>query len=210
MENKKQSTANRILYIALAAVLCVSAIVGGIFLARRDVPSDTPVPDTPVGGVEDPTLILPEFVAPAVGLVTKGHDTDTLVYFNTTDDWRVHKGIDISCALGDAVMAAADGKVTSIEESPLMGTTVTLSHNGGAVTVYSNLAPQLAEGIEVGSEVKCGATLGCVGESSMLELAEEPHLHFEMTVNGEWVDPMDFITEESKSASLSQDVAFEG
>lgn len=221
MENNGQKKKNggkagSILYIALAAVVVAGAILTGILMATLDddvvpdTPVDTTPDDLPTGGGEDPSLILPEFVSPAVGLVTKEHDMDVLVYFSTTDDWRVHCGIDISCAVGDAVMAAADGVVKSIEEDPLFGTTVSISHSGGAVSIYSNLSKELAEGLIVGAEVKCGDTIGCVGESATLELTEEPHLHFEMMVGDEFVDPMDFISESSKATDLSQDVSYEG
>ena len=78
------------------------------------------------------------------------------------------------------------------------------------MTVYANLAPELAEGLEVGSEVKCGQVIGCVGETASTEIADEPHLHFEMTVGGKEVDPMSYISAESRAASLSKDTAYEG
>ncbi len=224
MENKNEQKnrksdhrkANRILYIALAAVICAGAVVCGILLSRtqdkQGTPPDLPIDVTPIdpGQTEDPTAVLPEFMAPAVGLVTKNHDLTQLVFWNTTTDWRVHHGIDISAALGDKVMAAADGKVSEITDDPLMGTSVFISHNGNAVTVYRNLNPELAEGIEVGAEVRCGQTIGCIGETAVMEVADEPHLHFEMRVNGEEVDPMDFISANSAAASLSRDISYEG
>lgn len=227
MENKKQQTnknnrskANRYLYIAAAAVLCLGAILTGVLLATRNretpVPADDmPVvstPDDPTGdpAEQDASQILPEFVAPAVGLVTKSHDLDTLVFSKTTNEWRVHRGIDISCKAGAAVMAAADGKVSEIVDDPFLGKTVRISHNGGGVTVYANLAPELADGLSVGGEIKCGQVIGCVGETATSEIAEEPHLHFEMTVAGKSVDPMSYISAESRAANLSKDTAYEG
>lgn len=215
--NKNRVKANRILYIAAAAVLCVGAVLTGVFLSLRNndatVPDDVPVgnlPDEPNDPVIDTSAILPEFVAPAVGLVTKGHDLDTLVFSKTDDVWRVHRGIDISCAMGAEVMAAADGTVSEILDDPFLGKTVKISHNGQGVTIYSNLAGELAEGIEVGAAVKCGQVIGCVGESAISEIADEPHLHFEMTVAGASVDPMDYLSAESRAASLTQDTAYEG
>ena len=226
MENKNQqqskknrSKANRYLYIAAAAVLCLGAILTGVLLAVRNretpvTPDDVPAvttPDEPQNPpAEDASLILPEFVAPTVGLVTKGHDLDTLVFSKTRNEWRVHHGIDISCKAGAAVMAAADGKVSEITDDPFLGKTVKIMHNGGGVTVYANLSPELAEGLEVGAEVKCGQVIGCVGETASTEIAEEPHLHFEMTVGGKEVDPMSYISAESRAASLTQDTAYEG
>ena len=109
-----------------------------------------------------------------------------------------------------AVMAAADGKVSEILDDPFFGKTVKITHNGEGVTIYSNLAAELAEGLEVGKEVKCGQVIGCVGETASREIAEEPHLHFEMTVAGKSVDPMTYISAESRAASLTKDTAYEG
>lgn len=226
MENKNQqqskknrSKANRYLYIAAAAVLCLGAILTGVLLSVRNretpvnpdnVPAATTPDDDPKEPDIDVTKILPEFVAPAVGLVTQSHDLDVLVFSKTENLWRVHRGIDISCKAGAAVMAAADGKVSEILDDPFFGKTVKITHNGEGVTIYSNLAAELAEGLEVGKEVKCGQVIGCVGETASREIAEEPHLHFEMTVAGKSVDPMTYISAESRAASLTKDTAYEG
>lgn len=226
MENKNQqqskknrSKANRYLYIAAAAVLCLGAILTGVLLSVRNreapvnpdnVPAVTTPDDDPKEPDIDVTKILPEFVAPAVGLVTQSHDLDVLVFSKTENLWRVHRGIDISCKAGAAVMAAADGKVSEILDDPFFGKTVKITHNGEGVTIYSNLAAELAEGLEVGKEVKCGQVIGCVGETASREIAEEPHLHFEMTVAGKSVDPMTYISAESRAASLTKDTAYEG
>ena len=209
----KNKKATRILYIALAAVICVGAIVAAVVIANNNVTPDTgdgTVDDLPAGGNTDSDNTLPAFMAPAVGLVTKGHDMETLVYSNTTDDWRVHRGIDIVTAIGAEVMAAADGTITAIEEDPMYGTTVTITHKGGAVTRYCNLDASLPENVKVGATVKCGDCIGVVGESATIEIADDPHLHFEMTVDGKDVDPMEYISEKSQESSLSQDVSYEG
>ncbi len=217
-EKKKmdKQLANRILYISVAAVICVGVLIGVIVLTNNgdaDViapPVDT-LPDSPAGTTPvDPSTILPEFAAPAIGVIGMSHDLDMPVYSKTMDDWRVHRGIDISASVGDKVMAAADGVIEAVTDDPLYGKTVVISHNGKAKSIYSNLAAELAEGIEVGKPVKCGDIIGCIGETATLELAEEPHLHFEMMVNDQLVDPMDFISEDSASASLGKDTGYEG
>ena len=74
-----------------------------------------------------------------------------------------------------------------------MGTSVSIEHSGNAVSIYKNLAPEVAEGIIIGASVKCGDTIGAVGESAMNELAEEPHLHYEMKINGKHIDPKEHL-----------------
>jgi len=82
------------------------------------------------------------------------------------------------------------------------GYTVELSHKDGVVTRYSNLTKEDASMITVGDEVKSGDRIGTVGDTSISELAEEPHLHFEVLLNDVKVNPLDYISEESKEASL--------
>ena len=68
---------------------------------------------------------------------------------------------------------------------------------------------QLADGITVGAEVEAGQLLGSVGDTAMIEIAEEPHLHVEMTVKGLQVDPLDYFSKEVLSA-LTEDSIYEG
>lgn len=152
---------------------------------------------------EPPKPTLPTFTVPVRGSVSKGHDKDTAVYSLTMDDWRVHLGVDIACGEGDTVTAAADGTVSQVWKDPLMGACVSIAHDGAGVSIYKNLDPDIPESISVGKTVKAGEAIGKVGESALIEIAEEPHLHFELTVNGIHVDPMDYFSKESVSTSLT-------
>ncbi len=228
METKNVQKANKVLYMVIVAVLCVTAIVIGITAAANrgsktpisttEPPAVTTAPPVTTPPVTEPPVDqptqpsagqLPTFVAPAVGVVSKQHDLSVPVYSLTMNDWRVHNGIDIACQLGDEVLAAADGTVTSIVSDPMMGTTVTLSHSGESETIYKNLAVTLPEGIEVGKTVKAGEIIGAVGDTSLIEGADEAHLHFEMKVKGQSVDPMAHISKESQEASFSFDTDYE-
>lgn len=134
---------------------------------------------------------LPTFSMPAAGNISADFSIDVLVYSNTMEDYRTHNGIDICATLGSAVTAAADGIVTEVYEHPMMGSTVVISHDGDAETVYQNLADEIV--VSVGDVVKSGDVIGAVGESAIIEIAEEPHLHFEMCIAGERVNPLDYI-----------------
>ena len=61
----------------------------------------------------------------------------------------------------------------------------------------------LSAGVEQGKTLKNGQQIGKVGESAMAELADEPHLHIEMTVNGIAVDPADYLSKAAKD-TISQ------
>jgi murein DD-endopeptidase MepM/ murein hydrolase activator NlpD len=123
-------------------------------------------------------------------------------------DYRVHLGVDMATAPEAPVYAAADGKVEKIWEDSMMGTCVALTHKDETVSIYKNLAKELAEGITAGAAVKQGQQLGIVGDTAVVEMADEPHLHFEVTAKGLSVDPLDYFSEKDVNA-LSEDTAFE-
>jgi murein DD-endopeptidase MepM/ murein hydrolase activator NlpD len=125
------------------------------------------------------------------------------------DDLRVHCGIDISANSGDDVLCAADGEISKIYSDPLMGSCIEITHSGGAVSIYKNLSEQHAEGIEVGKKVEKGQIISYIGDTAMIESADEPHLHYELTIKGVHVDPMEYISTESRLTSLTQSEVFE-
>ncbi|MCD8003044.1 MAG: M23 family metallopeptidase [Clostridia bacterium] len=139
----------------------------------------------------EPTL--PEFIAPVDGVVSKEHSDTVLVYSLTMNDYRTHTGVDIASTDGAEVVAAADGVVLSVWSDPMWGYCISISHEGDAVTVYRNLTESSIKGIASGDIVYKGEVIGAVGESAIYELADEPHLHFEMTIGGVSVDPCDYI-----------------
>lgn len=140
---------------------------------------------------------IPLFSLPAEGVLGNEHDPSVQVFSNTLGEWRVHLGIDIMTNVSAPVYAAAGGKISQISDDPLWGKCVWIEHSGDAVSIYRGLCDELADGIEVGAKVDEGRLLGAVGEGGILELAEEPHLHFEMKVGGADVDPIEYF---SKSA----------
>ena len=131
----------------------------------------------------------------STGVIAKDHDPTIQVYSATMGDYRVHIGLDIATDDAAPVMAVAAGKVTKIWNDALMGTCVAIDHGDAdkTVSVYKNLAKDLASGISENASVKAGQQLGVVGDTAILELADEPHLHFEMTVGGISVDPKDYF-----------------
>lgn len=135
---------------------------------------------------------------PVEGILSKGHDSTIQVWSDTMGDYRVHLGVDIESKENAPVYAAADGEVARVWDDALMGKCVAISHDGEIFTIYKNLSATLADGIEKGSRVSCGQKIGYVGESAISELAQEPHLHLEMTVNGLSVNPMDYFDAKAK------------
>ena len=144
------------------------------------------VDDTPVV-VQAPRLV----VSPLNGQVLTAFSVDKLVYDVTMDDWRVHDGVDISAKPGTTVLAACSGTVLAVEDDPMMGTTVTIGHDGGYQTTYASLQSQPT--VEAGDTVFAGQIIGAVGTTAKAESGQSPHLHFSVTKDGDAVDPEEFL-----------------
>ncbi len=139
--------------------------------------------------------IMPEFRVPVEGgVVIKTASPTVPVWSATMNDYRTHRGVDFSAAPGTAVLAAASGVVTEARRDPMMGVTVSVKHAGGAVSRYLNLAEESLGVCRVGQSVAAGELVGTVGETALIESAEENHLHFELEVDGKPVDPADYLS----------------
>ena len=206
-------TASKIVYAIVVAILAVSAIVVGIISAAStkdetpdnssvQTPSNEDTPNENEGGNENEALT---FVSPANGTLTQQHSATIPVFSETLGAWRIHTGIDICTDEGADVYAAAGGEVTKIYSDNLLGLSVEITHSGSVKTVYSNLADDGSITVSVGDKVNKGDKIGTVGDTSISELAEEAHLHFEMLVNDSSLNPLDYIAEDSQKTSLGID-----
>jgi murein DD-endopeptidase MepM/ murein hydrolase activator NlpD len=122
--------------------------------------------------------------------------------------WRVppckgcssdHKGIDFVPGEGSPIFAVADGMVIDMGSNGGYGNFVRLKHlmanSEGIieewVTLYAHMKnDSFPKGMKVGSTVKSGDTIGAVGNTGM---STGPHLHFELIINGEHVDPLPLL-----------------
>ena len=111
--------------------------------------------------------------------------------FSTThDDWRFHTGLDYKAPVGTPVRAAAQGTVERVSEDLALGVQVVLAHGGDLETCYMGLADVT---LDAGDAVEMGQVIGQIGEPGLSEVADGPHLHFEVRRNGESVDPMSLL-----------------
>lgn len=132
------------------------------------------------------------YIPPCYGGVQKIYSPDEAIYDKTMNDFRKHFGVDISGNLGDDVCTIANGVIESIEDSAFMGKTVVINHGNGLKSYYMNLGNTLPSDIQVGGQVMQGTVIGCIGNSAISEISDTPHLHFEITLNGERVDPSNY------------------
>lgn len=164
--------------------------VADVFKPSKDNESDS-VTDAVTEKTEAEPI--PQFINPTGGKLISEYSIEVPVFSVTMEDYRTHSGVDIFVSNGERILAAAGGTVKEIWEDPMMGTCISISHAGGAESIYMNVSPDFPEGIAVGANVSEGTFIAVGGESALAEISEEPHVHFELKINGEYVDPCDYI-----------------
>ncbi len=99
---------------------------------------------------------------------------------------KLHTGVDWSNPIGTPIMAAGNGLVIRAEMTSGYGRRVELQHINGYVTTYNHMS-RFARGITEGVRVRQGQIIGYVGSTG---LSTGAHLHYEVIINGHFVDPM--------------------
>jgi murein DD-endopeptidase MepM/ murein hydrolase activator NlpD len=99
---------------------------------------------------------------------------------------RMHTGVDFGAHAGTPIVAAGNGVVIKAGRESGYGNRVEIQHANGYITTYNHMSG-FARGIVEGTRVKQGQVIGYLG---MTGLATGPHLHYEVIVNGHFVDPM--------------------
>lgn len=101
---------------------------------------------------------------------------------------KMHNGIDLAAPKGTPILSCQSGKVIISQYSSSYGNYIVVDHGGGISTLYAHLDSRYAN---VGDSVKCGQQIGTMGSTGM---STGPHLHFEVRVNGEKVNPESHIS----------------
>ena len=111
--------------------------------------------------------------------------------------FRAHKGVDLGAPMGTRIQAPAPGTVVSAGWRIGYGLVIEVAHTGHVVTRYAHCRTAL---VKAGDKVEKGQAIGLVGASG---LATAPHLHFEVLVKGNQVDPVKFIAASHAMQDLS-------
>ncbi|MDR2360596.1 MAG: M23 family metallopeptidase [Oscillospiraceae bacterium] len=159
--------------------------------AATPAPTPQPVPEQSAEPEKKTSAIPASFIRPVNGSIERPHSVESLTYDRTMRDWRTHRGIDIAAPLGEKVRCVAAGVVESVIIEPLYGVSVTVLHDGGLRSVYRNLAEEPPVGD--GQELALGDVVGAIGQTASAEIGDVTHLHFEMTLNNEQVNPADYL-----------------
>lgn len=100
----------------------------------------------------------------------------------------LHAGIDFRAPTGTRIVATAPGTVTTAGKSGGYGNMVEIDHGNGITTRYAHLSSIL---VNVGDAISAGEAIGRSGSTGR---STGPHLHYEVRLNGEPIDPLRFLT----------------
>ncbi|MCX7023153.1 MAG: M23 family metallopeptidase [Spirochaetes bacterium] len=109
--------------------------------------------------------------------------------------WYLHKGLDISTfRSGDSIVATADGKVASVGYDSGYGNNVIIEHKHGFITRYCHLSSYR---VQKGDKIQQGEVIGYIGSTG---ISTGPHLHYEVHLGTETIDPLRFLNIRSSVA----------
>ncbi|HBT63959.1 MAG TPA: hypothetical protein DEB10_04770 [Ruminococcaceae bacterium] len=132
------------------------------------------------------------FMLPLTNEVIRKFSDLKPVFSPTMNDWRVHNGADFKGTLNQSVKALADGTIVSISKDPLWGDVIAIDHGYGIKSRYCGVkVASLKENLPV----KVGDIIGKLSKIPC-ESNDDPHLHLEIMVNDEYVNPIEAIGRE--------------
>lgn len=116
-----------------------------------------------------------------------------------TGQYYIHKGIDISTyRQGDPIVATADGQVVSVDFDQDFGNNVIIRHKHGFYTRYGHM---LSFRVHAGQRVQQGEVIGYIGNTG---LSTGPHVHYEVHIGSDVVDPYKYLNIRSSIAKLTR------
>ncbi len=155
--------------------------------------------DKPVDNPEDvpsaPVVNVISFIMPVDTNNYKEY-SETMVFNQTLGRFSSHTAMDFFAEEGSPVLAVYDGTVESVEKTLLEGVTIVINHGDGLKTVYNSLLD--GDSVVVGQSVSQGDVIGAVSVSNRQEYKEGAHLHFEVTLDGVNVNPLEYLTIDEK------------
>jgi murein DD-endopeptidase MepM/ murein hydrolase activator NlpD len=103
---------------------------------------------------------------------------------------RLHAGVDFANEFGEPILAVGDGTVTYAGWMSGYGNLVVIDHGGGVETAYGHASEIL---VDVGEDTDPGEEISLTGNTGN---STGPHLHFEVRIDGEQVDPLVWLEEQ--------------
>lgn len=121
---------------------------------------------------------------PTKGWLSRGFG---MKYDPFTNYKQMHTGIDIANHTGTQIIAPADGRVIKVTRYKKIGRVVVIDHGYGFQTTYGHLSEAK---VKVGQRVKRGELIALMGSTGY---STGPHLHYQVTRNGKYLDPLKYI-----------------
>ena len=179
-------------YYVLAFVLIL--VVGfSVGLSGESVSMDETLPDN---SQQTSTAPLAMVCPMEVARVVKCYSDSELFYNSTLKQWESHRGVDLMSDASQDVVAVLDGTITESSYSFGNGYCLKISHQNGLETTYCSLKSN--EGFSVRDVVSKGQKIGEAGNTASNESSVGGHLHFEVKLNGDFVDPSNYLTLDNK------------
>ena len=145
-----------------------------------------------------------DYIGGAMKWPIPGYETITSEYgmrvHPITGAYKLHTGMDVGAPIGASFVAAANGIVSKATYNSAYGNMVIIDHGGGVQTLYAHGSEIVAQ---VGQTVKTGEEVLKVGSTGY---STGPHAHFEIRVDGQTVNPIEFLV---KSASKPEIINIE-
>ena len=110
---------------------------------------------------------------------------------------RAHEGIDLGAPMGSPIVAPASGTVKSVGYEPGYGNTFEIDHGDGIVTRFAHCSRIV---VRVGQVVTRSQLIATVGNTG---LSTGPHLHYEVHVNGQAVNPLRYVLKSPSTERVS-------
>ena len=129
---------------------------------------------TNINGIKIATL-------PLTGIISSRYGAVSSIRSST------HTGLDIAAVTGTAIKAVAAGIVTNAAYTGSYGNLVKIDHGNGVETWYGHTSKMY---VKVGQNIQAGDTIAAVGTTGN---STGPHLHFEIRINGQHINPQNYI-----------------
>lgn len=162
--------------------------IRGLFgVATPDAPSDVwlPPPSAPGRGSASPRTTATASLPASWPLTERGFVTQGLLDAESVEG--AHPGVDIAVATDSYIRAAGAGTVVDVGEDAVYGFFVVLDHGEGYTSLYGHASSAL---VVRGQRVRRNEVIALSGSTGR---STAPHLHFEILLNGEAVDPLSLV-----------------
>lgn len=146
----------------------------------------TSVPPTTTGTTEQPPVTDTQWICPVPYYTLES--PFGMRFHPLLNIWRMHNGIDMGCAMDTPIYASRSGVITITDyQENGAGNYVQINHGDGYRSVYMHMTRYV---VSLGEEVFQGQIIGYVGSTG---LSSGPHLHFGISYNGTYVNPLEYL-----------------